>query len=109
MRHGFLFSAALVALAATAPVSFAFQVQTAPTNSDGSAKFTDPDNLTDSMANSLSGNSNASTMHFGSTSLRFSGGNGSNGYGSSGSSLSPALQERLMIGPYSGGSSAQLH
>jgi hypothetical protein len=109
MRYGFLFSVALVALVTTGPVSFAFQLQTVQTNPDGTAKFTSPGNLTDSMADSLSGKSDGTTMHFGSTTLRFSGGNGSSAYGSSASGMSPALQERLMIRPYAVGNSAQLH
>jgi hypothetical protein len=54
----FLFSAVTI----TAP-AFAFTYEAAPTNSDGSAKFTDPDDLADGMANGLSG-SGGSTAGF---------------------------------------------
>lgn len=104
MRHGFLVSVALAALVATAPASLAFELQGVPTTSDGSAKITDPGNLTDNVP----GKSDETALHFGNTTLRFSGGNGSRAFGSSSSGMSPALQERLMLGPYAVGSTAQL-
>ena len=76
MRYGFLASAALAALVATAPVSFAFEVQRAPTNANGSTKFTDPDDVSDGMAANLAGDNTASgsALHFGGGATQFSGG-----------------------------------
>lgn len=94
MRQGLLISAMLAALVAMAPASFAFEFKSAPANSDGSAQFSDPDNLTDGMARDLSQGGSGTSFHIGSSTLNFSGGAGSNSY-----SMSPALQERLMLGP----------
>jgi len=102
MRHG-LWACVALAAAVTAAPCLAFQVTSVPTNADRNAKFTDPDNLTDSMANDLSGGTGG-TLHFGSTSVTMG---VSNGAGSSG--LSPALQQRLMLGPNAVGTGAQLH
>jgi hypothetical protein len=55
-----LLAVLLLGAAATAP-AFAFTYEAAPTNPDGSAKFSDPDNLADSMADGLSGGSASST------------------------------------------------
>ena len=107
MGRGVLVAVALAALMATAPVSFAFQLQTVPADSGGAAKLADPDNLTGTSTDGRSGTSGGTTMRFGSTTLRFSGGSGFGGYGSSGSGMSPALQDRLMIGPYAVGGTAQ--
>jgi hypothetical protein len=91
---------ALAALMASAP-AFAFQVKSVPDNSSAAAKFTDPDDLTDRMASDLSGG-RGTTLHFGSTSVTAGGGGTSTG-------LSPALQERLMLGPDGSRMGAGLH
>ena len=94
MRQGLLISAVLAALVAMAPASFAFEFKSPPSNSDGSAQFSDPDNLTDGMASDLSQGGSGKSFHIGNSTLNFSGGGGSESYG-----MSPALQERLMLGP----------
>ena len=92
MRIGIVISAAAAFLFAASPLALAFQVQTAPTNTDGSAKFSDPDDVADGIAAHLAGNGGASSsaLQFGGTTLSV-GGTDSHG-------LSPALQERLMGG-----------
>ena len=88
MRIGFLTLAAAGLLFAAPAI--AFQLQTAPTNANGSAKFSDPDDVADSMAAHLAGDASASgsSLHFGGSRLSI-GGRDAQG-------LSPALQERLM-------------
>jgi hypothetical protein len=96
MRQG-LWLAALVAAAVTvAPAAFAWEIQHTGTNPDGTPRFADPDATTDSMANHLTGGSgggNSNVMHFGDSTLTFSGGSSSN------YSVSPALQQDFIGNP----------
>jgi hypothetical protein len=101
MRHGLWACVVLAALLAAAP-AFAFQVKSAATDGDGTAKFTNPENLSDRTANDPSGG-NGRTLHFGSTTVTVGTGNGATSSG-----MAPALQERLMLGPYAVGTGAQL-
>ena len=119
MRHGFLVAVALAALVANAPVSFAFELQTLQTNPDGSAKITGPSNFTDGTTGNVPGQSGDNALHFGNTTLRFGGSSGSgafgsgafgsDAFGSGNSGMSPALQQRLMLGPYAVGGAGQWH
>lgn len=104
MRQGLLISAMLAAFVAMTPASFAFEFKSAPSNSDGSAKFSNPDNLTDGMARDLSQGGSGTSFHIGNSTLNFSGGAGSESYG-----MSPALQERLMLGPNAAGGTGIPH
>ncbi|MDE2228207.1 MAG: hypothetical protein KGL11_04100 [Alphaproteobacteria bacterium] len=99
MRSGLLASVVFAALVAAAPVSFAFEVQHTPNNSGPGANFSNnPDSQSDSMSANLAGNNtgNSPILHFGNTSMSFSGGNGgsNNTYG-----MSPAYREQFMGGP----------
>ena len=107
MRHLLLASTALVALA-WAPASFAFEIQTVKTNPDGSIDLTVPKNLTDNTAPGLTGGASDGALHFGNATVTLRGGNDANGFGARVSGMSPALQERLMIGPYAAGGTARL-
>ncbi|HUZ72707.1 MAG TPA: hypothetical protein VMU87_06965 [Stellaceae bacterium] len=96
MRFVYLALAAAASIFATSPLAVAFEVHSAQTTSGGSSNFTDPDSATDTMAAHFTDGSAASSgsvMHFGNTTLTISGSNGSNA-----STMSPALQERLMGG-----------
>lgn len=98
MRYSLLASVAFAALIAAAPVSFAFEIQHTTNGSGVGANFANnPDSQSDSMSANLAGNGNRGpVMHFGSTSLSISGGNGgaNNPY-----SMSPAYREQFMGGP----------
>jgi ethanolamine utilization microcompartment shell protein EutL len=105
MRFGYMVLAAAASIFVASPLAVAFQVQSAPTSSDGSSKFTDPDDATNQTAAHLTGDSTASSgsvLHFGSTTLSIGGSSGSNA-----DTMSPALQERLM-GGYVGSSAVGL-
>lgn len=98
MRYGFLASVAIAALVAAAPASFAFEIQPTSNGSGPAANFANnPDSQSDSMSANLAGNSgSAPALHFGNSTLQFSGGNGgaSESYG-----MSPAYREEFMGGP----------
>jgi hypothetical protein len=96
MRYNFFASVAFAALIATAPASFAFEIQhTTNTGSFGANFANNPDSQGDSMSSNLGGNGSP-VMHFGNTTLRFNGG----GYGSDNSyGTSPAYREEFMGGP----------
>src|SRR5579883_3615719 len=98
MRYSLLTSVALATLMAAAPASFAFEIQPTSNNAGVSANLANnPDSQSDGMSANLAGGSNSSSpvLHFGNTSLGFSGGNGgSNSYG-----MSPAYREQFMGGP----------
>lgn len=98
MRYSLLASVAFAALVAAAPASFAFEIQPTTNNSGLDTNFANnPDTQSDSMSANLAGNNTGGSpiLHFGNTSLGFSGGNGgSNGYG-----MSPAYREQFMGGP----------
>jgi hypothetical protein len=102
MKLDFLGLAAAVAVLASGPSAFAFQLVNPDTNSDGtSTKFsTELDQQHTPTPNSRfqfndSGNANTTTMKFGNTTLQFgmTGGSGSN-YGPS-----PAIQEKFLQSP----------
>jgi len=96
MRYGLLASVVVAALVAAAPVSFAFEVQHPSNNAGPGANFSNnPDSQGDSMSANLAGDKtgNSPILHFGGTSMSFSGGSGS-GY-----TPSPAFQEQFMGGP----------
>ncbi len=94
MRYAFLTSVAFAALIAAAPASFAFEVQHTTSGSGAAANFANnPDNASDSMSANLAGDSSGSPiLHFGSSSLQFSGGGSSY-------APTPAYQEQFMGGP----------
>ncbi|HEY1722128.1 MAG TPA: hypothetical protein VGG27_12850 [Magnetospirillaceae bacterium] len=56
-----LLAALMLSIVAVAGPAFAFSTETAPINSDGTAKFADPDNLADGMSDQLSGGGGTST------------------------------------------------
>jgi hypothetical protein len=96
MRFGLLTSVVFAALVAAAPVSFAFEVQHTSNSSGAGANFSNnPDSQSDSMSANLAGDNtgNSPILHFGSSSMSFSGGSGG-GY-----APSPAFQEQFMGGP----------
>ena len=102
MRLSSMAFAAAASLLVASPLAVAFEVHSAPTMANGTSNFTDPDVATDNMAAHLTDDgaaSGGSSLHFGSTTLTISGGNGSNV-----STMSPALQEQFMGG--FGGSTA---
>ena len=98
MRYGFLASVALAALVAVAPLSFAFEIQPTAKDSGTAANFTNnPDSASNSMSANLAGNgTGGSALHFGNSTLQFSGGNGASNdsYG-----ISPAYRQEFMGGP----------
>ena len=96
MRYSLLTSVAFAALIAAAPASFAFEVQPTNNNAGMSANIANnPDSQSDGMSANLAGNNSSSTpiLHFGGSSMSFSGGSGG-GY-----APSPAFQEQFMGGP----------
>jgi len=95
MRQGFWLAALVAASVMIAPAAFAWEIQHTGTNSDGTPRFADPDATTDAMAEHLTGGGNASSsvMHFGSTTMTFSGGSGNN------YSMSPALRQQFFGNP----------
>ncbi len=65
MSKTLLITTVLLGAAAVAAPAFAFTYESAPTNADGSAKFTDPDSLADGLADGLTGgDSSGSTAGF---------------------------------------------
>lgn len=98
MRYGFLASVTFAALVVAAPLSFAFEIQPTAKDSGTAANFANnPDSASDSMSANLAGGSNsAPALHFGNSTLQFTGGNGGRGdsYG-----MSPAYREEFMGGP----------
>lgn len=98
MRYSLLTSVAFAALIAAAPASFAFEIQPTNNNAGVSANIANnPDSQSDGMSANLAGNNGSSSpvLHFGNSSMSFSGGNGgSNDYGTS-----PAYREQFMGGP----------
>jgi hypothetical protein len=97
MRLASVVSLAALCLFAAVPLAGAFQIQSVPANSGDAVKLTDPDaataNLTPHYFTGDSAANNGSSLHIGSTTLSFGATNGSNA-----STMSPALQERLMGG-----------
>jgi len=98
MRQGFWLVALVAAAVMIAPAAFAWEIQHTGTNPDGTPRFADPDATTDAMAEHLTGGgggggASSSVMHFGSTTMTFSGGSGYN------SSMSPALQQQFFGNP----------
>jgi hypothetical protein len=96
MRYSLLASVAFAALIAAAPISFAFEIQPASNNAGASANFSNnPDSQSDSMSANLAGNNSGGSpiLHFGGSSMSFSGGSGG-AY-----APSPAFQEQFMGGP----------
>jgi hypothetical protein len=77
-----------------APGAFAWEIQhTGGSNPDGTPRFTDPDTVSDGMANHLSGGSGSgsgSGVKIGNSTFSFSGGSQSS------SGMSPALQDRFL-------------
>jgi hypothetical protein len=96
MKLGFLGAAIVAAtMLVGASGAFAFQFVNPDTNPDGTTKFTDPDQHTQSLSNQYrSGNSSPGTLKFGNTTLQFgmSGGNSSN-------APTPWMQERFLQSP----------
>jgi hypothetical protein len=87
-------AALTAALLLAASAAYAFEIQPLPTNSDGSARFSDPDQATQNMANHLAGDNSSGgmTLFGGRMSIQSSG--GSNAYG-----MSDANQDRFLGGP----------
>ncbi len=92
MRQALMASLALVVLAA-APAA-AFQIKSATANPDGTPNLTPSGHLTEAPPPAPSGASGRS-LHFGNTTMTFGSTAGSDSY-----DMSPALRERLMLGPY---------
>ena len=97
MRQGFWLAALVAAAVMIAPAAFAWEIQHTGTNPDGTPRFADPDATTDAMAEHLTGrgggSASSSVMHFGSTTMTFSGGSSYN------SGMSPALQQQFFGNP----------
>lgn len=94
MRHP-AFALTLLAALLAASGAFAFEIQKAPSNPDGSAKFNGPDSTTGAMGPYLTGGSGGSTLFQSgstSTSMSFSGWNGA-----ANSTMSPALQQQFLM------------
>lgn len=87
----------LASVCVTGP-AFAFSVESAPTNSDGSAKFTDPDDLADGMADLMSGGgTGASTLGY----FHMFGSNGASvGFGMSQPSMGVVTSQGTLQRPY---------
>jgi hypothetical protein len=79
-------------LAMGAPAAFAFQLVPADTNTDGSAKFTDPDQKTENLANRYQSGNGTGTLKFGNATLQF-------GMSGSNNGSSPASQDRFLQSP----------
>jgi hypothetical protein len=93
MNLGHLGAAILVAgLTMGAPGAFAFQLVPSDTNTDGSTKFTDPDQKTENLANSYQSGNGTGTLKFGNATLQF-------GMSGANSGSSPAMQERFLQSP----------
>jgi len=92
MRHS-AFILTLLAALLVASGAFAFEIQEAPSNPDGSTRFNDPDGTTDAMASRLTGGGGGATLfQSGSTSMSFSGWNGA-----ANRTMSPALQQQFLM------------
>ncbi len=100
MRQRILMAAIVAAGLVLGHGAFAWEIQhTGGTNPDGTPRFTDPDTITDGMANHLSGGSGSTSsgsgVKIGNTSFSFGGGSNSS------SGMTPALQERFFDSPNS--------
>jgi hypothetical protein len=93
MKLKTLGAAILVAgLTMGAPGAFAFQIVPPDTNADGSAKFTDPDQKTENLANRYQSGNGTGALKFGNTTLQF-------GMSGSNNGTSPAMQDRFLQSP----------
>jgi hypothetical protein len=88
------FTALTAALLLAASAAYAFEIQPLPTNPDGSAKFSDPDQVTQNMANHLAGESSSDGMTLFGGRMSIQGSGGWNAYG-----MSNADRDRFLGGP----------
>lgn len=97
MSKSLLLAAIVLAAAPVTVPAFAFSTETAPTNPNGTAKFADPDELADGMADGLSGGSDTATS--GSFHM-FGTGDAAVGFGMSRRSVGVVTSQGTLSRPY---------
>ncbi len=97
MSKSLLLAALLLVGASVMAPAFALTYEAAPVNADGSAKFADPDDLADGMADGMSGSSTTST---GGSFHMFGIGNAALGYGMERSSVGIVTSHGALRRPY---------